>query len=117
MRVNPRALHRTNAVVVVWRCFITVERVILLYSILLLERGEQPTDGFPPALPTPPADRGQDGLLQYRGFATFSRDPRSFPVLRSFQNVQGQRYVALDLEIEHADTDVVGPILKGIGEA
>ena len=51
------------------------------------------------------------------GLATPSTDPGAFPVRRFAQDVQDQRYVPLDLEIEHADTNEIGPILEGIGEA
>jgi len=73
-------------------------------------------------IPEPLADKAfwlvvWDELEEIAAAAALSREPGAFSVHRFAQDVQRQRHVPLDLEIEHADTNMVGPILKGIGEA
>jgi len=58
-----------------------------------------------------------DELEEIAAAAAPSREPGAFPVHRFAQDVQCQRHVPLGLEIEHADTNMVSPILEGIGEA
>lgn len=46
-----------------------------------------------------------------------SREPSTFPILGLAQNVQDQLHIPFDLEIEHADTNVIGPVLEGVRKA
>lgn len=50
-------------------------------------------------------------------FVPSSSDPGAFSVHRFAQYVQNQRYIPLDLEIKHTDTNEIGPILEGIRKA
>ena len=51
------------------------------------------------------------------GSTTHLREPDSFSRSHLAHNVQSQGYVALDLEIEHPDADVISPVLKGVGKS
>ena len=56
-------------------------------------------------------------MLEAAAAAALSREPGAFSVHRFAQDIECQRHVPLDLEIEHADADVVGPVLVSLGEA